>query len=253
MARRTSDRGGALLRPTRRVAAAARDGIEFAGNHPGMLLGRIARGQVPNRAGRETNYGAEPERNAPSKIQNDCCEQRRSESRPYPDAAENNAVRLATFYDRKPAFNKLVCCRIHDRLSGPKGNADQDQDQQGASHPGRNQSGQSRENAPPDHAERKQAPRAQTPRKNSAWDLKGGIADEKCAEDPTQSSIVDLEFSTDLDTGNRNIGAIQECYGAQNQEPQHEQVPYRRATPLLSDRIPDHLFNSLEESSDQAQ
>src|ERR1039458_9170636 len=157
-------------------------------------------------------------------MQNDALEQRRSASRPYPTPAENNAVRLAAFHDRKPAFNKLVCRRIHDRLSGPKCNADQDQDQQSAAHPGGNQCGQSRENSPPDHADRKQAARAKTPRKNSAGDLKGGIADEKCAEYPTQSSIVDLEFSTDLDTGDRNIGAIQQCYRAQAPEKENERA-----------------------------
>ena len=62
-------------------------------------------------------------------MQNDGREQRRSESRPYPDASENNAVRLATFHNREPALNKLVCRRIHDRLSGSQSNADQDQDQ----------------------------------------------------------------------------------------------------------------------------
>ena len=183
-------------------------------------------------------------------MQNDCREQRRGESRSYPNAAKNDAVRLAPLSDREPAFNKLVCRWIHDCLSSSQCNANQDQDQQSASHARGNPSGQSRKQSPPDHTERKQAARAKTPRKNSAGDLKRGIADEKCAEYPTQASIVDLEFRTDLDTGNRNIGAIQKCYGAQDQEPQHEQVAYRRAAPVLSGRISIHLFNPLEGSSD---
>jgi hypothetical protein len=58
-------------------------------------------------------------------------------------------------------------------------------------------------------------------------------------------SIVNLEFSTDLYTGNRDIGAIQKCNGAHDHEPSNEQITLWEATAGLSFLIYIHLFSKV--------
>src|SRR5205823_6116103 len=100
-----------------------------------------------------THDSTEPERSTPAVVQDDCGDERWSESRPNANAAEDNTVCLASFNPWKPALDKLAGGRVHRCFTGAEQEADEDQYNDGPVHRWRNDGGEHGEDSPPKHSE----------------------------------------------------------------------------------------------------
>ena len=193
-----------------------------------MLCGVIASGKVPHQARNRVDRCAEPESGAPSMAQDDRSDKRRCETRAHANPGENQSICLAALTYGKPAFDELAGSRIHDGLAAAKTEAYQRQKKHRAAHDWRNKRSQGCEDAAQRNAETQNAAGAEPPGQQSRGNLKGGVTNEECAEDPTQSRIVNRKLAADLNAGDRDVRSIKVGYRAQYEQPQHQQVAYGR-------------------------
>jgi hypothetical protein len=77
---------------------------------PGVVLGPVARQPIPDGAGRQADDRADPERGAPSVMQNDIGDQRRRDAGARAHAGKDDAVGQAALLGWNPVGHQPVGC-----------------------------------------------------------------------------------------------------------------------------------------------
>ncbi len=150
-----------------------------------MFLWCISGHEIPYCSRDDSNDGAEPERRTPTILHDNCGNDRWGKAGSDTNSTEDDAVGFSAFADWKPTFDELTRCRIHCRFACAECKANEHENHDRTAQPGRHEGGEYGEESPPEDGERQHHARSKFVNEKSGGDLKGGVSNQKCAEDPT--------------------------------------------------------------------
>ena len=181
-----------------------------------MLFGRVARHEIPGRAGNQPDDSAHPEGPAPAVADDDLGDQNWSNACSHADAGENQTIGDSPLRRWNPPRNELIGSRINDRFAGAKKKSHCRKQKYGEGDFCRNEGGQGGKDSPPQNSRREHPPRAEPVGEPSAGRLKKRVAHQKGAEYPAKLNMAQMILGGDGAPRDGDIDAVEIGNRAQN-------------------------------------